>query len=55
MAVELPCPKKNDKKRPTDGKRAGKTVLTEVSFFCHFCGHSVDFTRVDTVKDHLKT
>ena len=22
--------------------------------FCRFCEHSVDFTRVDTVKDHLK-
>ena len=21
--------------------------------FCHFCEHSVDFTRVDTVKEHL--
>ena len=23
--------------------------------FCRFCEHSVDFTRVDTVKDHLKS
>ena len=24
------------------------------ALFCRFCGHSVDFTRFDTVKDHLK-
>ena len=23
--------------------------------FCRFCEHSIDFTRVDTVKDHLKS
>ena len=23
--------------------------------FCRFCEHSVDFTLVDTVKDHLKS
>ena len=23
--------------------------------FCRFCEHSIDFTRVDTVKDHIKS
>ena len=23
--------------------------------FCRFCGHSVDYTRIDTVKDHIKS
>ena len=23
--------------------------------FCRFCEHSVDFVRVDTIKDHLKS
>jgi len=23
--------------------------------FCRFCEHSVDFTRLDTVKDHIKS
>lgn len=23
--------------------------------FCKFCNHSLDFVRVDTVKDHLKS
>ena len=23
--------------------------------FCSYCGHSVDYVRVDTIKDHLKS
>ena len=23
--------------------------------FCRYCDHSLDFTRIDTVKDHLKS
>ena len=30
-------------------------MLMVGSFFCRFCEHSVDFTHMDTVKDHLKS
>ena len=23
--------------------------------FCRFCAHSVDYTRIDTIKDHVKS
>ena len=40
-----------------DGAKQFKTELyADVGvLFCRYCDHSLDFTHIDTVKDHLKS
>ena len=63
MAATGPAPKKARRCTPLawviaeDRARQFKTELyaDDGVLFCCYCDHSLDFIRVDTVKDHLKS
>ena len=63
MVATGPAPKKARRCTPLarvtaeDRARQFKTELyaDDGVLFCHYCDHSLDFTRVDMVKDHLKS
>ena len=58
-----PLPKKARRSTPLlrvtaeDRAKQFKTELyaDDRVLFCHYCEHSLDFTHIDTVKDHLKS
>ena len=36
-------------------KQFSEDLYADGVLFCHFCGHSVNYTRMDTVKDQVKS
>ena len=66
MAAETsgpPAPKKARRSTPLSrvtAEERAKQFKTELYadggvLFCRYCDHSIDLTRIDTVKDHLKS